>query len=247
MVEKTGKTAKVLGIDVNLFTFKECVDRLTEMLKNYKGGQVVTINPEMFETAKKNKEFNDILSNAEFVVPDGVGVKLALKLKGINQETIPGVELAEKLIQYCALNSLNVALIGTKEEILQDAIKNLRMKYENLNISYSRNGFFVADEEEKIIEELKQSSPSLVLVALGSPKQEFFVKKCREILKNSIFIGVGGSFDVWSGRVERAPLIFRKLCLEWLYRTIKEPKRFKRIFPTLPFFLFKAIIDMNKK
>ena len=241
------KTAKVLGINVNLFEFDECVKSLSECLKDRKGAQVVTINPEMFETAKKNEEFKAIISNAEFVVPDGVGVKLALKLKGINQPTIPGVELAQALIEYCAKNGLNVALIGTKEDILQDAVSNLKQKYENLKISYSRNGFFSAEEENGIISELSQSSPSLVLVALGSPKQEFFVKKCRETLKESVFIGVGGSFDVWAGRVERAPLIFRKLWLEWLYRTIKEPKRFKRIFPTLPFFLFKAIMDMNNK
>ncbi len=241
------KTAKVLGTDVNLFSFEECVDRLSGYLKNRKGAQVVTINPEMFETAKKNEEFKTIISNAEFVVPDGVGVKLALKLKGINQPTIPGVELAQALIEYCSKNGLNIALIGTKEDILQAAVSNLRQKYENLNISYSRNGFFSEQEENGIISELSQASPSLILVALGSPKQEFFIKKCREFLKESVFIGVGGSFDVWAGKVERAPLIFRKLWLEWLYRTIKEPKRFKRIFPTLPFFLFKAIMDMNNK
>ena len=241
------KTAKVLGIDVCLLSLDECVGRLSEYLKDKKGAQVVTINPEMFETARKNEEFRNIVSNSEFVVPDGVGVKLALKLKGINQPTIPGVELSEVLIDYCAKNGLNIALIGTKEDILQDAVSNLGKKYENLKISYSRNGFFTSEEENGIISELSQSSPSLVLIALGSPKQELFIKKCREQLKESVFIGVGGSFDVWANRVERAPLIFRKLWLEWLYRTIKEQKRFKRIFPTLPFFLFKAIMDMNNK
>ena len=247
MVVQDLKTVKVLGIDVNLFSFDECLEHLKTRIKNNQGAQVVTINPEMFETANKNSDFKEIISNAEFVVPDGVGVKLALKLKGINQPTIPGVELSQSLIEYCALNSLNVALIGTKEDILNDAVSNLKEKYENLNISYSRNGFFNEEEENGIISELKNSSPSLVLVALGSPKQEFFIKKCRENGIESVFIGVGGSFDVWAGRVERAPLIFRKLWLEWLYRTIKEPKRFKRIFPTLPFFLFKVIMDMNKR
>ena len=240
-------TAKVLGINVNLFSFAECVDALTKFLNEHKGAQVVTINPEMFETAKKNEEFKNIISSAQFVVPDGVGIKLALKFKGIQQETIPGVELAEALIKYCAQNGLKVALIGTKEDILQEARANLVKKYENLNVSYSRNGFFGSEEENGIINELAQTTPSLVLVALGSPKQEFFVKKCMEQMKESVFIGVGGSFDVWAGRVERAPLIYRKLGLEWLYRTIKEPKRFKRIFPALPFFLFKAIIDMKNK
>lgn len=246
MVDNNFKSAKVLGIDVNIFDFNTCVEAITKYIGDKKSAQVVTINPEMFETADKNSDFKELLSSADFVVPDGVGVKLALKLKGINQPTIPGVELSQSLIEVCAQKGLGVAFIGTKEDILNDAVSNLKKKYDGLKVVYSRNGFFTPEEENGIITEIANSSPSLVLVALGSPKQEFFIKRAREVLKESVFIGVGGSFDVWAGRIERAPLIFRKLWLEWLYRTIKEPKRFKRIFPTLPLFLFKVIMDINK-
>ena len=91
--------------------------------------------------------------------------------------------------------------------------------------------------------ELKQSNPRLVLCALGSPKQELFIQEAKKILPNALFIGVGGSFDVWSGTVERAPEIWQKLGLEWLYRTVKEPQRFKRIFPTLPLFMLRILRD----
>ena len=100
-----------------------------------------------------------------------------------------------------------------------------------------------------MLEELKQASPRLVLVALGSPKQEKFINKARKILSCGLMVGVGGSFDVWSGTVERAPEIYQKLGIEWLYRTVKQPERFKRIFPTLPLFVLRVINEriFNKK
>ena len=109
----------------------------------------------------------------------------------------------------------------------------------DLKIVYTHNGFF--ENADEIYEELKTVSPSLVLVALGSPKQENFISEAKTKLKNGLLIGVGGSFDVWSGEIKRAPIIFQKLGLEWLYRTITQPKRFKRIFPALPLFLIKVL------
>ena len=92
-----------------------------------------------------------------------------------------------------------------------------------------------------VIDEIKASNAQLVLNALGSPKQELFIKEAKKLLPESLFISVGGSFDVWSGVVQRAPEIYQKLGLEWLYRTVKEPQRFKRIFPTLPLFVIRVL------
>jgi N-acetylglucosaminyldiphosphoundecaprenol N-acetyl-beta-D-mannosaminyltransferase len=92
-----------------------------------------------------------------------------------------------------------------------------------------------------VISELVSTVPDLVLVALGSPKQEYFIDRLKNNLPNSVMIGLGGSFDVWSGYVNRAPKIYQKLGLEWLYRTLKEPSRFKRIFPTLPLFILEVM------
>ena len=89
--------------------------------------------------------------------------------------------------------------------------------------------------------------PDVVFTALGAPKQEIFNSEMRKILPQAVFIGIGGSFDVWSGVVQRAPVFWQKTGLEWLYRTVKEPQRFKRIFPTLPIFLIKVIIEVTKE
>ena len=115
----------------------------------------------------------------------------------------------------------------------------MKKKFAQLNPVYSHNGFF--DDENLIIEDLKKANPQLVLVALGSPKQEQFIYKVKSGMPNTLFIGVGGSFDVWANKVARAPIFFQKMGLEWFYRTVKEPARFKRIFPTLPLFVLRVV------
>ena len=234
------KYARVLGYPVARLTYDEAL----EYVVNYDGFmQIVTINPEMIESAQKNKEFSDVLKSAELVIPDGVGVKIALMLHGIKQEQIPGCEFSKSLIEKASRNGESIALLGAKQEILDLCVQKLIEDFPNLKISYSRNGYFAPDEENQIIEDIKNSGGKYLFVALGAPKQEFFIKKCKEKGCNVKAVGVGGSFDVWSGITQRAPEIWQKLALEWLYRTIKQPERFKRIFPTLPLFLFKVIID----
>ena len=240
------KSQKVLGYDVDLLSFREAVDFICKKMENAEGLQVVTINPEMIEMANENSDFSRVLRNAELVVPDGAGIELALRLKGIVQERIPGIDLAKELIKSCSMMNYPIALIGAKEEVLQRTCSRLEAEFDGLFITYSRNGYFTANREEEIIKNLNNSEPKLVLVALGAPKQELFINRCRKKIKNAVFVGVGGSFDVWAGEVERAPEFFQIMRLEWLYRTIKQPQRLKRIYKTLPLFVIKAIIDAIK-
>ena len=237
------KLKKVLNYDIDTFTFHESIEFVLKNIENNTGMQIVTINPEMIELANTNNEFAEILRNADLVVADGVGIKIALKFKGINIEQVRGIELAKSMIKRCAKKGYKVALIGAKEEILQKAIYNLEKEFPSLNICYNQNGYFCDNEEEFIYTNLIEKEPTLILVAMGAPKQELLIKRCKEKYPKGIFIGVGGSFDVWSGEVERAPEIYQKLGLEWLYRTISQPERFKRIYKTLPQFLFKAIME----
>lgn len=235
-------TKKILGYDVDLFNFDQAMGYIVQKSET-QSTQTITLNPEMIELGEKNSEFSEILKGADLIIPDGFGVKLALKIYGVSQERIPGIEFAGRLIEYCAKNLSPVAMLGAKEETIQSAVEKLREKHEGLNIAYVRNGYFSEQEERGIVDEIKSKSPKLVLVALGVPKQEIFIKKYKDEFPNTIFVGVGGSFDVWSGNVKRAPKVFRQLGLEWFWRLIKEPSRFKRMFPTLPLFLFKVIIN----
>lgn len=220
---------KLQGFNIDTFTFDEA-------LQYAEKGQVVTINPEMILNARRNADFAEIINSAELVIPDGIGVQLGLKILGHNVRRIAGIEFGRKLIDKFA--SQPTAFVGAKPEIITKAVENLKKEVPNLNAVYVQDGYF--KDDDRVLDELTAANPKLVLVALGSPKQEIFISKAKNLLPNALFIGLGGSFDVWSGVVERAPEIWQKLGLEWLYRTVKEPKRFKRIFPTLPLFVLKV-------
>lgn len=232
-------TIKLLGFSIDTFDFESAVNYAKALMEFKKGGQVITINPEMIEYGLKNNQFADILNNADLVIPDGVGVQLALKIKGHNIQRIAGIEFSYRLIKECAKSNFPVAFIGAKPGIAAKAAENISSEIKNLNISYIQDGYF--KDDNKILRELEEKQPRLVLVALGSPRQEEFIIEARKIIPRALMIGVGGSFDVWSGDVQRAPKIYQQLGIEWLYRTVKEPWRFKRIFPTLPRFLLRVL------
>lgn len=231
---------KIQGFDVDSFTFEQAVDWAYS-----KHGQIVTINPEMISAAQKNSDFAEIINSAELVVADGIGVEIGLKILGYKVKRIAGIDLGKALVEKFTASGKSVAMIGAKPGVVDSAIDNLSKEYQNLNVVYSHDGYF--DNDEDIIESVISANPDLILVALGSPKQEFFIHNLKEKLPNSTLIGLGGSFDVWAGVVERAPIIYQKLGFEWLYRTLKEPKRFKRIFPTLPLFVLKVLKERFSK
>lgn len=223
-------TVKLQSFNVDTFTCEEALDFIEK-------GQIVTINPEMIQTASKNSEFAEIISNADLVIPDGIGVEIGLKILGHKVRRIAGIEFGRKLIDKFA--GQPTAFIGAKPEIITKAVENIKNEVPNLNVVYVQDGYF--KDDDRVLNELKEKNPKLALVALGSPKQEIFIARAKELLPETVFIGLGGSFDVWSGVVERAPKIYQKMGLEWLYRTVKEPQRFKRIFPTLPLFVLKVL------
>ena len=236
------KQAKVLDYNVDLFSFEDALKYTKYLLEAEYNAHVVTINPEMIEFALKNEDFSSILNKAELVIPDGMGIKIAMGINGYNQQRIPGVEYAKEVLKICEQSNIPVAMIGSTKQVIEKAVENLKNEMPNLNITYFRDGFFQQEEEAQIIQDIKNSGARFILVALGSPKQEFFIDNARNIIKNAVMVGVGGSFDVWSGITKRAPIIFRKLGLEWLYRVLNDPKRISRIFPTLPIFIYRVII-----
>ncbi|MBR1425170.1 WecB/TagA/CpsF family glycosyltransferase [bacterium] len=226
--------ANILGFNVDMYSFEQAVDYAF-----YNPGQVVTINPEMIEFALKNPDFAKIISDAELVVPDGIGVELGLRILGHKVHRIAGIELGRELIIKFFTENKRIALVGAKPEVVALVVKNLNEEFKNINIVYYHDGYF--DDDEQILDSVSSSSADLVLVALGSPKQEYFINKLKKRMPETTMIGLGGSFDVWAGVVERAPKIYQNLGLEWLYRVIKEPKRFRRIFPTLPLFVLRVL------
>lgn len=232
-------SAELFGFEINTLKFDDAVNKAVFCVENKQTAQVITINPEMFAEAERNKEFSKVIHEAEIVIPDGVGVKIALKINGVDAERIPGIDFARKMLELSAKNGWKVAIIGAKEEVINIACQNLKQEISGLNIVYYHNGYFYDDA--KIYDELKGSDVDIVLVAMGSPKQEFVISRAKKVLNKGLMVGIGGSLDVWSGTVKRAPQIFQKTGTEWLYRTITQPERFERIFPALPLFILKAL------
>ena len=230
---------KLFDLEIDIISFEEAIEKAHELVGADKVSQVVTINPEMIEEAETNIRLKNAIKAAELVIPDGVGVQLALKLNGINTKRIPGIDFARKLLEISAKTNYKVAIVGAKEEVVHSAVDNLKNEIPNLNIAYWHNGYFKNDDD--IYNNIRSWNPDIVFVAMGSPKQELFIYNAKELLSRGLMVGIGGSLDVWSGNVKRAPKIFQVTGTEWLYRTITQPERIKRIFPTLPLFIFKAV------
>jgi len=206
--------------------YKELKQKLKKSEKTF----IVTANPETISYATTDKEIQEMVLNKEIIkVPDGIGVVKAAKLLNINiEERIPGIEIAEKLLEYGNELSSSIYLFGAKKEVLYNLNKIIKEKYPNIKILGMTDGY--AKNKEKAYEKIIKLEPDIILVALGIPNQEKLIYKYLEKFNKGIFVGVGGSFDVLSGSKKRAPKLFQKLNIEWLYRIIKEPSRLKRFY-----------------
>lgn len=236
----------LLGYNIDLFNVEEALDYSNSLIDSAKSSHIVTINPEIIEYANKHENFAKILKEAELVIPDGIGIKIGLKINGENVQRITGISFAHSLLENAQKNNIPVALVGAKPHVIEKAYENLKQEMPELNVVYKHDGYF-KDCKQEVIDGIKNASPKLLLVALGAPMQEEFIYELKSILPSTLMIGIGGSFDVWAGEVQRAPEIWQKLGLEWLYRTIKQPERFKRIFPTLPLFVYNVIKEKFTK
>ena len=173
------------------------------------------------------------------------GFKLIEKKLGL-EKRLPGIEMMESILKYCNNAKKSIYLLGSNSENVEKAAKNIQKIYPNIVISGYHDGYFDDTEELRIVDKINEVKPDILFVAMGAPKQEKWMYKHRKILNVKVSMGVGGALDVWAGAVKRAPKLFRKIGLEWLYRIITNPKRIKRSF-MLPQFLFKVLLSRNGK
>ena len=233
------KTFSVLGLPVNLSD--NYTHWLLQFLQKDQGVHVVTINAEMAMLTKKDPLVAQIIKEADLVIPDGAGVVLYLKMRGKQQQRCPGIELAQSLIEGLANNGQNnpIAFYGGKPGVTEAAATQWRAKLPEVNI-ITAHGYLSPEEEEAWKNTLKAQQPPLILVGLGVPRQEVWIRENRNLCPQSIWVGVGGSFDIWSGTKSRAPGWLRNNNLEWLYRLYQEPWRWRRML-VLPQFFFTSL------
>jgi N-acetylglucosaminyldiphosphoundecaprenol N-acetyl-beta-D-mannosaminyltransferase len=210
--------------------------------KKIKPKQIITLNAEIIYRAQNEPELLDLINQADLVTPDGAGVVWAANYLGRPvPERVTGIDLLQEIVKEAGKKGWRLFFFGGAPGITAKAAENLQKKYQNLQIVGTKHGYLASiEEEEALIELIKKSTPDILFVALGAPKQEFWIKKHQEKLQVPVCIGVGGSFDVLAGKFTRAPGWMQEARLEWLYRLLKEPARYKRML-ALPKFMLKVI------
>ncbi len=198
---------------------------------------IVTLNGEMASKAFNDKEFLNILKNADLVIPDGIGIVWGARKFGKRIiYRIPGIEFAWDLLSLSEKRNYGVYFLGAKKEVLEKALDKIRSSFPKLNITGFHSGYFDKNEEKEIINEINEKNTDILFAGMGGGKQEKWIWAHKE-LNVPVAIGVGGSFDVWSGKVRRAPAFVQKMGLEWLYRMIVQPTRILRMRHILSFII----------
>jgi len=232
---------EVLGIPVDGITMEEAVATVEGYIEDGTPHQVVTVNPEMLMLARRDTGFREALLKADLVVPDGVGVVWASRHLGNPvPERVAGYDLMLSLLEVSARRGYRVYFLGARGEVVEEAARSARNLFPGLQVAGFHHGYFPAGEEEGVVEGVRYSQPDLLLVGMGSPRQEKFLARNLSRLDVPVGIGVGGSFDVLTGRIRRAPLWMQEAGLEWFYRLVREPYRLGRML-ALPRFAWTVL------
>jgi len=251
--KKAGDTAKIVGITLNSTSKAQVLRKITSRLDRQEKTFIVTPNPEFLVFANRNPWFKKILNKADFTIPDGIGLVWAGKILGKPiKERISGTDLMEELCRVAAEQDWCVYLLGGAPGVAKKALVSLRSCYPGLK-GWAESGprlelkSEILDHQEEsvtlqpqdrirqIVTEINQKSPTLLFVAFGMGKQEKFIGDNWQDLKVKIAMGVGGAFDYFSGEIPRPPAWSQNLGLEWFYRLIRQPWRWRRQLALIEF------------
>ncbi|HJA37124.1 MAG TPA: WecB/TagA/CpsF family glycosyltransferase [Firmicutes bacterium] len=220
-------------------TMDEAVAQAVENLQSKRRCMVVTPNAEIAQSCVTDDRLREIVRKAGLVLPDGIGVIYASRiLKKPLKQRVPGVEFGENLVSALRDTGKTIFFLGGKPGVAEEAAHRLQVKYPGLKVAGTKDGYF--QREEEAVEAVQQAKPDVLFVCLGSPKQEYFMADHFDQLGATLMVGLGGSLDVYAGKVERAPALFRKLGLEWFYRLLRQPSRLGRMMK-LPQYLWQSI------
>ena len=237
----TPESINILGVNINKLDMDTALETAIKFLETDGFHCIYTPNSEIVMSSYKNPEFREIINKADLRTADGIGLVHAAKIQGTPlKERVAGFDLVMKLLSALPTLGKSAYFFGSAPGVADEAKKKLEEMFPGINICGTANGFFDEKREKEIIAEINEKKPDLLLVCLGSPKQENWINSHREELSCHLAMGVGGTLDVIAGKVQRAPKIFIKLGLEWFYRLLKQPTRIGRMM-ALPKFLFTVI------
>ena len=226
-----------MGVPVDAITMEQTIAQIHQSIEAGAHIQHMAINSALILRMIEDSEMMDTLEQCEIINADGIGIIWASRLLGNRlPERVTGIDLMESLIELCAQHGYKPYFLGAQEEVVLKTVEHYRQKYPTLKIAGWRNGYFKDDEEQKIAEDIRDSGADMLFVAITSPKKELFLGHWRSTMNVRFCMGVGGSFDVISGKFKRAPIWVQKMGLEWAYRWKQEPRRMLR----------RNVVDMPK-
>lgn len=235
------KRVKILDVLIDIITLDLAVERFKGFIHKKTCSIIVTPNTEIVMAASKDEGLKNVIKESDLCIPDGIGLLYASKIQNLGLiERVTGVDLMNEILKYLHNTKKSMYILGGKPGVSEEATKNIKNKFSGIEIKGNHNGYFNKEEEKKIIEEINELKPDVLFVALGAPRQEIWMHQNKEKLHVRVAMGVGGSVDIWAGTVKRAPEIYQRLGLEWFYRLLKEPWRYKRMM-ALPKFMIKVI------
>jgi N-acetylglucosaminyldiphosphoundecaprenol N-acetyl-beta-D-mannosaminyltransferase len=219
----------ILGCRLDLIDADEAAAQIMRLAAGDSGAQVVTLGTEMVVYARRDEAFRDIVNSSALSLCDTIGLLYVARRRGaILRERVTGIGLIERLCNLAAGSNVPVFFLGGAPGVAADAAAVLEARFPGLRIAGTHDGYFGEDKNDEVIEAIRASGARLLFAGLGSPRQELWLARNARATGCGAAIGVGGSFDVFAGRVDRAPHAFQRLGLEWLYRLLREPRRWRR-------------------
>lgn len=220
----------ILDTEVDVLTMQETVSLTEQYILNREPLHLMGVNADKINSLRQNELLKTIVNSCGIINADGASVILAGKMLGKRlPERVAGIDLMDRLTALCEKKGYSVYFLGAKQEVVEKTAEVLKEKYPKLIIKGIHNGYFSEEQWKEISDEIKTLDPEIVFVGITSPLKEYLVEYMQNEGNKTVFMGVGGSFDVISGNIERAPAWMQKANLEWMFRMIQEPKRlFKR-------------------
>ncbi|NCJ06120.1 WecB/TagA/CpsF family glycosyltransferase [Synechococcales cyanobacterium C] len=240
-VPEAPRQFSILGVSVDLLP--DYLQWLTQRIIQGLGTHVVTLNAEMTMQTEVDPLLAEIIEAAELVIPDGAGIVLYLRLYGEQIPRCPGIELSEALLRCAAAQPQpwSVFFFGGAPEVVSAAAEQWQQRLPKLALVGTQHGYLKSEDTPAFLETLSTRQPQIIFVGLGVPRQEYWIAQHRYLCPHALWIGVGGSFDIWAKRKTRAPKWLRNNNLEWVYRLYQEPWRWRRML-ALPQFAWRALM-----
>lgn len=241
-------TVSLLGARVDAATMDGVMQRVEQMVAGSGAHQIVTLDALGLLRVQRDAGYRDVVNGASLVLPDGAGVVWAARMLGTPVPArVPGVELVSRLCALAAVRSYRVYFLGAAPGVPEAAAGTLAKRYPGLIVAGAHHGFFSPAEETAVVEAVRAARPHVLFVALGVPRQDLWIARYRETLGVPVSVGVGGSFDVYAGRLRRAPRWMQQAGLEWLFRVLQEPWRWRRVAGIPPFVLLVLRERMRRR